>query len=169
MQSPNSQTGLANRDGGFPFTGVVPSDDTMNADTYAEDQINPIAGFAGIVGQSSALREVLQQVRTQSELGVQSARRKLLSDLTDGVMANLKVNDLLREVTLGIRRVIPSDFALLSLLESESGRVCVTACDMAKDTMLAKEAVDSLGEMFRARVFSTGKPWVGNSEGSDQV
>src|SRR6266481_4503470 len=68
---------IENRDGDFPFTGVVPSNDTMNADTYAEDQINPIAGFAGIVGQSSALREVLQQVRTQSELGVQSARLKL--------------------------------------------------------------------------------------------
>ena len=160
---------IENRDGDFPFTGVVPNGDIMNADTYAEDQINPIAGFAGIVGQSSALREVLQQVRTQSELGVQSARLKLLSDLTDGVMANLKVNDLLREVTVGIRRVIPSDFALLGLLESESGRVCVTACDMAEDTMLAKEAVDSLGEMFGTRIFSTGKPWIGNSEQFDQV
>ena len=53
---------IDDRDGDFPFTGVVPSNDTMNADTYAEDQINPIAGFDGIVGQSSALREVLQQV-----------------------------------------------------------------------------------------------------------
>jgi transcriptional regulator with PAS, ATPase and Fis domain len=53
---------IENRDGDFPFTGVVPSNDTMKADTYAEDQINPIPGFAGIVGQSSALREVLHQV-----------------------------------------------------------------------------------------------------------
>ena len=53
---------IENRDGDFPFSGVVPTDDTMNADMSAEDQINSIAGFAGIVGQSSALREVLQQV-----------------------------------------------------------------------------------------------------------
>ena len=53
---------IENRDGVFPFTGVVPSNDNTNADRFAEDQINPIAGFAGIVGQSSALREVLQQV-----------------------------------------------------------------------------------------------------------
>jgi formate hydrogenlyase transcriptional activator len=107
--------------------------------------------------------------RTQSELEVKSARLKLLVDLTNGVMANLHVNDLLREVTVGIRRVIPSDFALVGLLESESGRVRVNACDMAEDTMLAKEAVDSLGEMFGARVFSTGKPWIGNSEEFEQV
>jgi formate hydrogenlyase transcriptional activator len=53
---------IENRDGNFPFTGVVPNNDIMNADMYAEEQINPIAGFAGIVGQSSALREVLQHV-----------------------------------------------------------------------------------------------------------
>ena len=53
---------IENGDGDFPFTSVVPSHDTMNADMSAEDQINPIAGFAGIVGQSSVLREVLQQV-----------------------------------------------------------------------------------------------------------
>ena len=51
-----------NRDGDSPFRGVVPSNGTINAEMYAEDQSNPIAGFSGIVGQSSALREVLQQV-----------------------------------------------------------------------------------------------------------
>ncbi len=107
--------------------------------------------------------------RDQSELEVQSARLKLLGDLSNGVMANLHANELLREVTEGIRRVIPSDFALVGLLEFESGEVCVNACDMAEETMLAKEAVDSLGEMFGARVFSTGKPWIGNSEEFDQV
>ena len=105
--------------------------------------------------------------RNQSELDVQSARLNLLSELSNGVMANLNANDLLREVTVGIRRVIPS--ALVGLLESESGRLCVNACDMAEDAMLAKEAVDSLGEMFGARILSTGKPWIGNSEEFDEV
>ena len=107
--------------------------------------------------------------RNQSELEVQSARLKLLGDLSNGAMANLQANELLREVTVGIRRVIPSDFALVGLLEFERGGLCVNACDMAEETMLAKEAVDSLGEMFGARVFSTGKPWIGNSEEFDQV
>jgi len=107
--------------------------------------------------------------RNQSELEVQSARLKLLGDLSNGVMANLDASELLREVTVGIRRVIPSDFALVGLLESESGRVTVNACDMAEDAMLAKEAVDSLAEMFGARIFSTGKAWTGNSEEFDEV
>ena len=57
--------------------------------------------------------------RAQLELDVQSARLKLLVVLTNGVIANLQVNDLLREVTLGTRRVIQSDFALAGLLDSE--------------------------------------------------
>jgi formate hydrogenlyase transcriptional activator len=107
--------------------------------------------------------------RAQLELGVQSARLKLLGDLTNGVIANLQVTDLLREVTLGTRRVIQSDFALVGLLDSESGGLGVRACDMAEGAMLGREAIDSLGGMFGARVFSAGKPWVGNSEGSDQL
>ena len=53
---------IENRDEDFSFTSVVPSNNTMDAEMSAEDQINPIGGFAGIVGQSSALRKVLQQV-----------------------------------------------------------------------------------------------------------
>jgi formate hydrogenlyase transcriptional activator len=34
----------------------------MNEEIYADDELGPVAGFAGIVGQSAALREVLQQV-----------------------------------------------------------------------------------------------------------
>jgi formate hydrogenlyase transcriptional activator len=50
------------RDADFPFAGAVPTNDKENAILDAENEVNPIGGFAGIVGQSSALREVLQQV-----------------------------------------------------------------------------------------------------------
>ncbi len=137
---------------------------------YSDEEVRFLSSAADQVALaiSHALSRETSR-RTQSELEVQRGRLKFLVDLTNGVMADLHVNDLLREVTVGIRRVIPSDFALVGLLESESGRVCVNACDMAEETMLAKEAVDSLGEMFGARVFSTGKPWIGNSEEFDQV
>jgi formate hydrogenlyase transcriptional activator len=53
---------IENSDGDFPLAGVVPDRDCMNGDVYGDDEIDPIKGFAGIVGQSTALREVLQQV-----------------------------------------------------------------------------------------------------------
>jgi transcriptional regulator with GAF, ATPase, and Fis domain len=107
--------------------------------------------------------------RSQSELEVQNARLKLLGDLSNGGFANLPVNELLGEVTVGIRRVIPSDLAMVGLLDSKNDRVSVSASDMAEDNNLAKEAIDVLGEMFGARIFSTGKPWVGNSAEMNHV
>jgi len=52
---------LEDRDEDFQFAGVAPTA-VMNEAIYAEDEIKPMPGFAGIVGQSAALREVLQQV-----------------------------------------------------------------------------------------------------------
>jgi formate hydrogenlyase transcriptional activator len=137
---------------------------------YSDEEVRFLCLAADQVALSishALSRETLR--RNQSELEVQSARLKLLGALSNRLMSNLDASELVREVTVGIRRVIPSDFALVGLLESESGRVCVNACDMAEDIMLTKEAVDSLGKMFGAHIFSTGKPWIGNSEEFDEV
>jgi formate hydrogenlyase transcriptional activator len=53
---------VENYDGDFPLAGINPSSDSLTEVMCAEDEMNSIAGFQGIVGQSSALREVLQQV-----------------------------------------------------------------------------------------------------------
>lgn len=102
--------------------------------------------------------------RTQSELDVQSARLKLLIDLTNSVVANLDLNDLLREVTVGARRVIRSDFAVVGLLDPESGRLQVNAFDLQDDIMIDSEAVDSLAAAIEARAFTSGKSWSGRTE-----
>ena len=55
-------TAIEQRDADLPFAGVVPSNVSSAEEICAEDEINPIPCFLGIVGQSSTLREVLQQV-----------------------------------------------------------------------------------------------------------
>ena len=54
-------SGPESRDGDFPVAGVVTNGGNLNEEIYAQDKIT-VAGFPGIVGQSAALREVLQQV-----------------------------------------------------------------------------------------------------------
>jgi len=101
--------------------------------------------------------------RTQSELDVKCAQLGLLQDLTNGV-ANLELEDLLRVVTAGARRVIPSDLAVVGLLNPESGRFRVNSFALSDDSMLDGEAVESLAELLGTRVLSTGKPWTGSAE-----
>jgi formate hydrogenlyase transcriptional activator len=53
---------VENYDGDFPLAGVDPNSNSLTEEMCAKDEMSSIAGFEGIVGQSSALREVLQQV-----------------------------------------------------------------------------------------------------------
>ena len=53
---------VENYDGDFPLAGVDPNSSSLTEEMSAEDEMSSIAGFEGIVGQSSALRDVLQQV-----------------------------------------------------------------------------------------------------------
>jgi len=53
---------IENYDGDFPLAGINPSSNSLTEVMCAEDEMNSIARCQGIVGQSSALREVLQQV-----------------------------------------------------------------------------------------------------------
>ena len=53
---------VENYDGDFPLAVTNPSSNSLTEVMCAEDEMNSIAGFQGIVGQSSALREVLQLV-----------------------------------------------------------------------------------------------------------
>jgi formate hydrogenlyase transcriptional activator len=49
-------------DGDFPLADVVPNSNNLTEEMCAEDEMSSIPGFEGIVGQSSALRQVLQQI-----------------------------------------------------------------------------------------------------------
>ena len=55
---------VKNLESDLPFTCVapIPTIDAVSTKISADDEINCVAGFGGIVGQSSALRAVLRQV-----------------------------------------------------------------------------------------------------------
>jgi len=53
---------VENHDGDSPLADVDPSNQSSTEEMCAEDKVSSIPGFEGIVGQSSALREVLHQV-----------------------------------------------------------------------------------------------------------
>src|SRR5271169_4036705 len=109
------------------------------------------------------LEQPLETSRRDSELDVTNARLRLLLDLTKSMVATVELNDVLRKVTVGARRVMRSDVAVVALLDSETGRLHVSAFDFSDGTMLDDEAVNSSVEILGARVFSTGKPWAGHA------
>ncbi len=109
------------------------------------------------------LEQPLETSRRESELDVTNARLRLLLDLTKSMVATVELNNVLRKVTVGARRVMRSDVAVVALLDSETGRLHASAFDFSEGTMLDDEAVNSSVEIQGARVFSTGKPWAGHA------
>jgi formate hydrogenlyase transcriptional activator len=99
----------------------------------------------------------------QAELEVKSARLGLLRELTNSLASNQDLNDVLREVTDRTRRLMRSDFALLGLLDMESGRFQFNAFELADDMPPDEEAVNALVSALGTRVLDTGKPWTGAS------
>jgi len=133
---------------------------------YFEEEMRFLSMVAEQV--SLAVASVLHFERSrsaQSELCVICERLKLLQELTNSLVANPNLDDLLTAVVAGARRVIQSDFAILGLVDSESGRFRPNAFDVCdENAALDRKAVDSLVEMLAGRVLSVGKPSAGKAE-----
>src|SRR5215469_4567540 len=138
-------------DGGMPKVDLLPDDLQV---LIATDKAPPVAVHALNLEKSR---------REQAELELRSARLKLLRELTNSLASNHDLDDLLREVTGRMRPLMLSDFALLGLLDMESGRLQVNAFDLSDDIPLDEEALDVLVGILGAQVLDTGKPWTGTS------
>jgi len=126
--------------------------------TLPQMRLEPLAGAEAQARCCEASLRFLQ-----SELDLKGARLQLLLDLTNSMITHVELNDFLREVTIGARRLMQSDFAILGLLDSQSCRLRVNAFEFADGTILDAEAVNFFGETLAAHVFSTSKPWTGIS------
>jgi formate hydrogenlyase transcriptional activator len=93
-----------------------------------------------------------------------TARLKLLADLSGGLNNDANLDLALPQLTVRIRQLMTSDFAILGRSHSDDGQFQITAFDAADDIVPNRESLESLGELFWGHVLSTGKGWAGNSE-----
>jgi formate hydrogenlyase transcriptional activator len=138
---------------------------SLRPHAYCEEEMR----FLSIVAEqvSLAVVSVLHSQRSssaQSELCVMCERLNLLHELTNSLVANPNLDDLLTAVVAGARRAIQSDFASLGLVDPESGQFRLNAFDVRDETALDRKAVDSLVEMLAARVLSVGRLSAGEAK-----
>jgi formate hydrogenlyase transcriptional activator len=92
-----------------------------------------------------------------------TVRLRLMCELTNNLVTNRELDDLIREAAAGARRVVPSDIALVGLLDSEGYRLQVKAFDAGGELRFDNRQADLFAEVLAARVFSNGKPWAGGA------
>ena len=108
--------------------------------------------------------------RAQAELRIKNDRLELLLDLTNRLVSNLELRDLLRCISASVRPVMQCDFVGVLLPDSESRRLRLLAFDFpgSKGFIHEEDLVAMDGELS-GRVFRTRQPWAGHVRDLPQI
>jgi formate hydrogenlyase transcriptional activator len=90
-------------------------------------------------------------------------RLQLLLDVTNQVVSNLQLRDLLRAISASVRRVMRCDLVGVFLPDSEGDRLQTFVLDFPESKGFIREEYCSMDESLGGLVFRTGKPWTGNA------
>jgi formate hydrogenlyase transcriptional activator len=136
---------------------------------YSDEEVRFLSLVADIV--ALAVDDALNfeaSGRAQRELQRERDRLKLLLELTNQVVSNLELRDLLRAVSASVRRVMQCDVVGVHLPDSENNQLRVYALDFPESKgFMKEETLIPIEGSLPGKVFRTGKPLV--AAGSDVV
>src|SRR5258706_97925 len=90
-------------------------------------------------------------------------RLQLLLDVTNQVVSNLQLRDLLRAISASVRRVMQCDLVGVVLLDPEVNRLQTFVVDFPESKGFIREEYCPMEGTLGGFVFRTGKPWMGNA------
>jgi formate hydrogenlyase transcriptional activator len=144
------------------------------ADAYSSEEVSFLSLVANQVALAvdaalsfEASEEAQQELqRKHAELQAEHDRLKLLFDVTNQVVSNLELRDLLRAISASVRRLMHCDGVGVSLLDSENNRSRLYALDFPESKGLLREDIffpvaegsRNREAHWAARVIQTGQP-----------
>jgi formate hydrogenlyase transcriptional activator len=90
-------------------------------------------------------------------------RLQLLLDVTNQVVSNLQLSDLLGAISSSVRRVMQCDLVSVCFPDSEMKRLQTFVIDFPDSKGFIREELISIEGSLGGFVFQTGKPWAGNA------
>src|SRR6266481_649968 len=90
-------------------------------------------------------------------------RLQLLLDVTNQVVSNLQLRDLLRAISASVRRVMQCDLVGVFLPDLDGNRMQTFTLDFPEGKGFIREDYCSMAGSLGGYVFGTGKPWIGNA------
>jgi formate hydrogenlyase transcriptional activator len=91
-------------------------------------------------------------------------RLQLLLDVTNQVVSNLQLQDLLRAISASVRRVMHCDLVSVCFPDSEFNRLQTFVLDFPESKgFIREEFFTSMEGSLSGLVFRTGKPWTGSA------
>jgi len=128
------------------------------ADAYSQDDARLLAAIA------EEIAVPLDNTLSHEQLREGHDRLALLLELTNSLVSNLELRDVLKTVMGSARRVMRSDSAVVALPHADGRYLRAYALDCAgsRDALEGHELIYGEGTVS-THVFRTGKPWAGSA------
>ena len=129
-------------------------------DTYSSEEVRFVSEVAGYIALAfddalnlAALRRATEELQSKND------RLQLLLDVTNQVVSNLELRDLLRAISQDVRRVMQCDYAGLSLPEADDKQLRLFAVDFPEGKgFLQEDLVYPIDGSPSGTVFRAMKP-----------
>src|SRR5712672_4363231 len=133
---------------------------SKEVDTYSANDVRFVSQVAGYVALAFDDALNLAELRqTSEELQSKNDRLQLLLDVTNQVVSNLELRDLLRAISQDVRRVMQCDYAGVSLPDAENKQLRLYAVDFPEGKgFLQEDLVYSIEGSPSGAAFRTMKP-----------
>jgi len=133
---------------------------SKQVDTFSRSEVRFVSQVAGYVALAfddalnfAALRRASEELRSKND------QLQLLLDVTNQVVSNLELRDLLRAISQDVRRVMQYDYASLSLPDAENKQLRLYAVDFPEGKgFLQEDLVYSIEGSPSGTAFRTMKP-----------
>jgi len=133
---------------------------SKQVDTYSPSEVRFVSQVAGYVALAfddalnfAGLRRASEELRSKND------QLQLLLDVTNQVVSNLELRDLLRAISQDVRRVMQYDYASLSLPDAENKQLRLYAVDFPEGKgFLQEDLVYSIEGSPSGTAFRTMKP-----------
>ncbi len=133
---------------------------SKQVDTYSPSEVRFVSQVAGYIALAfdDALNFVALR-RASEELQSKNDRLRLLLDVTNQVVSNLELRDLLRAISQDVRHVMQCDYAGLSLPDAENKHLRLYAVDFPEGKgFLQEDLLYSIEGSPSGTAFRTMKP-----------
>ena len=133
---------------------------SKQVDTYSPNEVRFVSQVAGHIARAfddalnlAALRQASEELQSKND------RLQLLLDVTNQVVSNLELRDLLRAISQDVRRVMQCDYAGVSVPDAENKQLRLYAVDFPEGKgFLQEDLVYSIEGSPSGTAFRTMKP-----------